>query len=55
VRIPEARKNAINNALKTPIKKNFNVNSTANFLHPQVQYLKRAVPHGAAFFMQLYH
>ena len=40
VRIPEARKNAINNALKTPIKKNFNVNSTANFLHPQVQYLK---------------
>jgi ferredoxin-NADP reductase len=40
VRIPEARKNAINNALKTPVRKNFNVNSTANFLHPQVQYLK---------------
>ena len=40
VRIPEARKNAINNALKTPIKKNLVVNYTANFLHPQVQYLK---------------
>ena len=40
VRIPEARKNAINNALKTPVKKNFVVNYTANFLHPQVQYLK---------------
>ena len=40
IRIPEARKNAINNALKAPIKKNYNVNATANFLHPQVQYLK---------------
>jgi len=40
IKMPEARKNAINQALNTPLKKNFTVNSTANFLHPDVQYLK---------------
>lgn len=40
IKIPEARRSVIKDAVKTPVKKNFNVNSTANFLHPQVQYLK---------------
>lgn len=40
VKIPETRKNVINQALNTPLKKNFAVNSTANFLHPDVQHLK---------------
>ena len=40
VRIPENRKNTINQALNTPLKKNFVVNSNANFLHPEIQYLK---------------
>ncbi len=40
VRIPEARKNTIDSALNTPLKKNFVVNSNASFLHPDVQYLK---------------
>ncbi|MBE6747812.1 MAG: 2Fe-2S iron-sulfur cluster binding domain-containing protein [Ruminococcaceae bacterium] len=40
VRIPENRKSTINQALNTPLKKNFVVNSNANFLHPEIQYLK---------------
>ncbi len=40
VRIPEERKNTIEQALSTPLKKNFAVNSNAAFLHPEVQYLK---------------
>lgn len=39
-KIPELRKNTIEQALNTPIKKNFVVNSNATFLHPDVQYLK---------------
>lgn len=40
LKIPEERKAIINQALNTPLKKNYAVNSTANFLHPDVQYLK---------------
>ena len=40
VRIPEHRKSVINQALPTPVKRNYVVNSNANFLHPDVQYLK---------------
>ncbi|MBR2876050.1 MAG: 2Fe-2S iron-sulfur cluster binding domain-containing protein [Clostridia bacterium] len=40
VKIPEARKQAINQALTTPLKKNYAVNSNAAFLHPDVQFLK---------------
>ena len=40
VRIPERRKSVINQALPTPVKRNYVVNSNANFLHPDVQYLK---------------
>ena len=40
VKIPETRKQRINQALNTPLKKNFAVNSNASFLHPDVQYLK---------------
>ena len=40
VKIPEARKSTINQALNTPLKKNFAVNSNANFLHPDIQHLK---------------
>lgn len=40
VRIPEHRKAVINQALSTPTKKNYVVNSNASFLHPDVQYLR---------------
>lgn len=38
--IPEYRKGVIEEAPETPINANFTVNSIANFLHPNVQYLK---------------
>lgn len=38
--IPELRRGVIAEAPETPINGNFAVNSTANFLHPSVQYLK---------------
>lgn len=38
--IPEYRKGVIAEAPETPVKANYAVNSTANFLHPSVQYLK---------------
>ncbi|MBQ8183724.1 MAG: iron-sulfur cluster-binding domain-containing protein [Clostridia bacterium] len=38
--IPELRKGVIEEAPETPVNGNFAVNSTANFLHPSVQYLK---------------
>ncbi len=38
--LPERRKGVINEAPDTPVQGNFAVNSTANFLHPQTQYLK---------------
>lgn len=40
LKIPDTRKTVINQALSTPLKKNYAVNSTASFLHPDVQYLK---------------
>ncbi len=40
IKIPEQRKALLNQAINTPLKKNFAVNSTASFLHPDVQYLK---------------
>lgn len=40
VKIPETRKSVINQSLNTPLKKNYAVNSNANFLHPDVQLLK---------------
>ncbi len=38
--LPELRKGVINEAPNTPIRANYAVNSTANFLHPQTQNLK---------------
>ncbi len=38
--IPKLRKGVINEAPTTPLQANYAVNSTANFLHPQVQSLK---------------
>ena len=38
--IPLLRKGVINEAPDTPLNANYAVNSTANFLHPQNQYLK---------------
>ncbi len=40
INIPELRKGVIGEAPETPINGNFAVNSIANFLHPNVQYLK---------------
>lgn len=38
--IPDLRKGVIEEAPTTPLNTNYAVNSTANFLHPSVQYLK---------------
>lgn len=38
--LPELRKGVINEAPSTHLQGNFAVNSTANFLHPSIQYLK---------------
>ncbi len=38
--LPELRKGVINEAPATPVRANYAVNSTANFLHPQSQSLK---------------
>ncbi len=38
--LPELRKGVINEAPSTPVKANYAVNSTANFLHPHTQSLK---------------
>ncbi len=40
IKIPETRKNVISQALNTPLRKNYAVNSNADFLHPDTQYLK---------------